>query len=232
MTEIYETRIVTFLDILGFTQAVENEGETENILAALLVIQGHVGSHYESDFYNRYKGVLDTEISAFSDSIIISGSDDQAIAVLLETAKFAALLLKNGFLCRGAVSVGKMYHKKGIIFGQAYINAYRAESKRAIYPRIIVDKETEETLLRSEQHPGDLAHLLKKDVDGEKYIDLKIINSFANVDGYVEGMMINILSSLPVGQKTPSIQQKHEWLTNSYELAKFRPYKANQHGSK
>ena len=223
MTEIYESRIVTFLDILGFTKAVENEEEAGNILSSLLEIKQHVESHYESDLYHRYKGVLDTEISAFSDSVIISGSDSQAVSVFLESAKFATLLLKNGFLCRGAVSVGDMYHKDGIVFGQAYINAYMAESKRAIYPRIIVNKMAEKLLLLSEQNPGDLGHILKKDADGEKYIDLRIMNSFTNNDGYVERMIIDIFSSLPAGQKTPSIQQKHEWLANSYELSKFMP---------
>jgi hypothetical protein len=49
------------------------------------------------------------------------------------------LLIEHGFLCRGAVKVGKMYHKDSILFGEAYLNAYDAEENERL-PIIKFDK--------------------------------------------------------------------------------------------
>lgn len=51
-------------------------------------------------------------------------------------------LTSGGILLRGAVSKGTMHIDENIILGDALIRAYSLESSCAVYPRIIIDKNT------------------------------------------------------------------------------------------
>jgi hypothetical protein len=52
--------------------------------------------------------------------------------------RLAAAALKIGFLIRGGVTIGNLYHAQGIVFGPAMVEAYELESRTAVYPRIVV----------------------------------------------------------------------------------------------
>ncbi|WP_295996248.1 hypothetical protein [Rugamonas sp.] len=57
--------------------------------------------------------------------------------------------LSKGFLSRGGIASGKLLHRPNkdgaaIIFGPAFINAYKLESEVADFPRIIFSKEVRE----------------------------------------------------------------------------------------
>lgn len=216
--EIYETRVVAFIDILGFSEVIKDEMKAKQIFDALKEVKDHVDTHFTSDNYARFKGVFDTQITAFSDSVVISGSASQAIIVYLDTLRFAGLLIKNGFLCRGALSVGKLHHSNGLLFGQAFIDAYKSETKRAIYPRIIVDKEVESLIAESEINQGEFSHLLKDDFDGECYIDLSMLNHFLGESERVQILLKRIINSSINENEDKSIVQKHNWLINAYNL--------------
>jgi len=60
---------------------------------------------------------------------------------MLSDCAFAIhLLISNGFLCRGSIKYGNMYHKDTTLFGQAYIDAYLAEKNEKL-PIIKFSKE-------------------------------------------------------------------------------------------
>jgi len=74
----------------------------------------------------------DTQILQVSDCLIISRliQEQGGIFHMLSDCAYAIhLLISNGFLCRGAIKCGNMYHKDTTIFGQAYIDVYLAEEK-------------------------------------------------------------------------------------------------------
>lgn len=215
--DVYESRVVAFIDILGFKEALKNKSKAVKIYDALTGIKNQVELHFASDSYKRFQGVLDTEITAFSDSVVISGSADQAIIVYLQVLRFSELLIKSGFLCRGAISLGDLHHKNGVLFGQAFVDAFNDESKRAIYPRVIVNPEVKQLILESENQPGEFEHLLRTDFDGELFIDLTIINDFSNQTSLVENDLSSIIKLEPETQNR-SIKQKHEWLIRTYGL--------------
>jgi hypothetical protein len=50
-------------------------------------------------------------------------------------------LLEEGYLVRGAICSGLLYHDKRVVFGPALIKAYEMESTIAKYPRIIIEKD-------------------------------------------------------------------------------------------
>jgi hypothetical protein len=51
------------------------------------------------------------------------------------------LLVGAGFLCRGAICTGLLYHDADLLFGPAFIRAVEQE-KATVYPRIAVDQQT------------------------------------------------------------------------------------------
>ena len=51
-------------------------------------------------------------------------------------------LMQEGLLIRGAIAKGKLYHKKGVMFGPAFIEAHRIEQTVAKYPRVVLSKQT------------------------------------------------------------------------------------------
>ena len=220
--DIYENRVVAFVDILGFKEAVINESKAEKILGALTAIKDHVDSHTASDYYTRFKGVLDTEITAFSDSVVISGQESQAIVVYFDALRFSGMLINSGFLCRGAISFGKLYHRNGVLFGQAFIDAYHAETKRSIFPRIIVDPEVERVIIESENEPDEFMHLLKRDFDGELYINLVMLNHFFNQPDHLVSALNDIID-MNSECHDKAVKQKHEWLIRAYGLQAEKP---------
>jgi len=132
----YETRVVAFIDILGFKESLDksnkDEKEYERILKTLTELKEFFthpknDSQIESDrAFN-----VDTQITQVSDSLVISRliQEKGGIFYMLTDCAFAIhLLISNGFLCRGAIEVGNMYHKDTTLFGDAFTKAYMAES--------------------------------------------------------------------------------------------------------
>jgi hypothetical protein len=53
-------------------------------------------------------------------------------------SRIAAAALQAGLLIRGGATIGKLYHANGISFGEAMIEAFRLETRTAIYPRVVL----------------------------------------------------------------------------------------------
>ena len=90
----------------------------------------------------------------------------------------------RGFFVRGAISVGDVYIDDIAVFGPAHLNAYEAEQKQAITPRVILANsaveaacEYQATYPESESNP--LSQRVRLDSD-----DLRFVNylDFASHD--------------------------------------------------
>ena len=144
----YETRVVAFIDILGFKNSIKKSNsdqmEFERILTSLTDLKDFFNNpkeDYEIEA-DRQLGA-DTQILQVSDSLIISRliQEQGGIYYMLSDCAFAIhLLISNGFLCRGAIKVGNMYHKETTLFGQAYIDAYLAEAEEE-FPIVKFNKD-------------------------------------------------------------------------------------------
>jgi len=75
------------------------------------------------------------------------------------------LALKKGFLMRGAITKGWLWHEKGIIVGKALIEAVAIEEKVSVYPRVIVGNEIINLL------SVGMRVLLSQDVDGLSFVN-------------------------------------------------------------
>src|SRR5438105_1445070 len=79
--------------------------------------------------------------------------------LVISTARRA---LDIGMLVRGGVTIGKLYHSGGVVFGEALVDAYRLESRVAIYPRIAVSSRIYSHLPNRER--------IAQDTDGIWYL--------------------------------------------------------------
>ncbi len=215
----YEQSTVAFIDILGFKNALEDESRARDILDTLSEVQEEITKHYSELSKTRFKG-METEIMAFSDSIVFSGSETLAIIVSLKALRFSQLLIKKGFLCRGAIVCGNLYHKNGILFGNSFVRAYEDEKNLAKYPRIILDSQTIECLEESKCEPNDFAELIRTDKDGSKFLNILYEDDDRTLkDKLCDVVQKELQKELQKESKENSgIKQKLIWLQNEYDL--------------
>lgn len=177
----YETRICCFIDILGFRKHIDdtiNADGSDNVekIESIKKILDMSKELTNDDGFSETK-----VITYFSDSIVISYeySEVSQLFHTLNDLLFVSFELANrGYLARGGVSIGKLIHTDEFIFGPALVNAYELESKKAVYPRIIVDKEVVEIGIkyRQDHHSQEeelnyIMNILTQDHDKNYYID-------------------------------------------------------------
>lgn len=141
------TKIVAFVDVLGFKELISKK-DVESIEKYFTYVgeQLKIGfKSYEIDFF------------LISDALVIYSKYDEAhlVALIDKIAHLQARLLTIKILVRGSISFGDLYvdKSKNIIVGQGLVNAYLLE-QRAYYPRVILDREflkesTFRTILRN-----------------------------------------------------------------------------------
>ncbi len=136
---VYEKRIVAFLDILGFSTAIE-DSKTDTALRrrikkAMEIIRESAKN--EVDYSVR-------KVSTFSDSAVISYELKQSALfyLLMDIIHLQLGLGGLGFMIRGGIAIGDCYHDGNIVFGPAMNEAYRLEHDVAQWPRVIIMAET------------------------------------------------------------------------------------------
>lgn len=146
----YENRIVAFLDILGWKKAVQSKahgsGDVVKTLGIILAQLRGIASHFNSLsklLPKEQKWPGNPVLTQFSDSLVISVDDDKDGREALQNALLVLTsnLIPFGFLLRGGVTRGELFHDGGLVFGPAFIEAYELESKVASTPRVILSKE-------------------------------------------------------------------------------------------
>lgn len=158
---MYKKSIVTFIDILGFKDLVNQSTNSHQVLdlihgtlmkfKSLEKPESWTSGLIEVEEDAQKKG-LDgfgisnrTNCTCFSDSIVISIEIENDLNEVFSTlianlSRIGAQLLKNGILIRGGIDLSDIYHNNGIVFGKGLINSYELETNAAKYPRIILAK--------------------------------------------------------------------------------------------
>ena len=183
----YEKRVVAFIDILGFKSLLDettsssgedDEQKIDNVISAYKAIK----DIWEIDStISGLKNSTSKKVSIFSDSIVVSFKAEEpseVFSTLLDLKHLIMRLIYRKILCRGAVSIGKFIHTDDYLFGPALVEAYTLESKAAMYPRIILDRDIIEAGYKngpSHHSPSEekkyVESLLEQDSDGMYYID-------------------------------------------------------------
>lgn len=128
---MYQTCIVTFIDILGF-RALVGSKSAEDVASILDTFRKSSGEADE---------LLGLRVLSFSDSIIrvrpVTGISCLYYE-LLELVHVQAELINKGILIRGGVTCGEVVASNDGVFGPGFVGAYELESEFAVYPRIVL----------------------------------------------------------------------------------------------
>ena len=152
MASIYEEKHVLFCDILGFSQAVLCQ---EVDPAKFLMTFGHLQAavkeanrtidldQVSQESGVQYDYIVTPRAEHFSDCIVIStpATNVDAIWLCHAAAEIQNMLVRRGFLSRGAICTGLLHHADMSIFGPAFVTAVQRE-KETSRPRIAVSPET------------------------------------------------------------------------------------------
>lgn len=125
-------------------------------------------------------------VTQFSDSYVISCPADNSVSCYFLIQAISAIKLMYfynlGMLMRGGITIGGLIHEEaGALFGPSLVEAYKLESKKAVYPRILISEDAYEHLSKLfdiaelKQQEGKDFHpmaLIEKSFDGFKVIDL------------------------------------------------------------
>ncbi|MCF8465716.1 MAG: hypothetical protein K9G41_12790 [Flavobacteriales bacterium] len=157
--EIVETepRIICFMDILGFSELI-NEYDTDITSTVLQDIQESFALAKTQLLENKNLGNKEAlrhmKYQTFSDNICISipyfDNEHDFLTnfnlLSVYVRGFQLIMMSKAIFMRGGISTGSYYADNNIIFSKGLVNAYHLESKKAIYPRVIIDNSIMEKI--------------------------------------------------------------------------------------
>lgn len=133
----YENRLILYIDILGFTSDVKKSESTEEKYSKIKNTLEYIQGLFNFDTINGIEKLQ------FSDSLVISVNEESPGAVLhmISNASFAIHeFFENGYLCKGVLSRGKLFHKGDILFGPEFLKVMKAEALES-FPRVTFNQE-------------------------------------------------------------------------------------------
>lgn len=129
----YTEKIILFMDILAFKYMVKRYHPNE-IKDFLEFIYKFLKEHPLPNY----------KMSHFSDSLILSFElpPDENMTYFFSILQLlmVSLLQGSNILLQGGMCKGYIYHTNEFVFGPGVNKAYKIESEKAIFPRIIVDE--------------------------------------------------------------------------------------------
>lgn len=136
----YQRRAVAFLDILGFSQLVENADDP----AWRAAIEGVLETMRDTLAPNQASNF---RLSQFSDCIVLSApTQPYGINLVMTGATtLADNLLQRAVLLRGGIAVGNLIHTDDVMFGPGLLTAYRSDI-RGGPPRISIDETLQQEI--------------------------------------------------------------------------------------
>lgn len=176
----YRERIVSFIDILGFANAIERSSTdpalTEDLRKVLTTAPFSSPMYGPPNYPAGRSYCRSVQSTNFSDSVVIScdKSVDGLLTVIEMSRAFSCVLLQFGLLARGGVAIGQLIHERSIIFGPGLVNAYHLESREAKVARIVIGTDAALYVEDCAKEQEDVAEYLKAslriDDDGFAYM--------------------------------------------------------------
>jgi hypothetical protein len=152
----FKDKFIGFIDILGFKNMVEvAEAGTGMALKELLEALKHLGEPEDKEKFKKYGPTtcpqsqylqrdLDFQLKQISDCVIVSSEVSPAGVINLVQHCWGAviMLLTKGFMCRGYITRGLIYHTEDQVIGSGYQKAYGKESHVTAFKRSADERGT------------------------------------------------------------------------------------------
>ena len=222
----YTKKLVAFVDLLGFKEVSSNTNEknaTHNILSTnhqiVDILQNVTDSKELRNNDQRNNDDNDFVIQTFSDSIFFAYPEDKLYKLLCELSIISLSIASKGFFLRGGVAFGDIYarNNENYFYGPALIEAYKAESKTAVYPRIIMDISVMDLISSIDLDPKIYQNnLLIKDFDEETFINFLTTSNINSNRDSISTIKKCISDKLKENLKKPRVLLKYIWLLNYF----------------
>jgi hypothetical protein len=236
---VMEERFVAFIDILGFTdiiKQIEKHNTKDNPeLARIKSILSFMNEettdpNYAADlpiYVKTENGIIEKELgdprlTYVSDCIIISAEPtlEGFKGLSRKIHKITADLAYDGIFCRGAISKGLLFHHDKILFGSAYIKAFKLEEEVAKYPRVIIDPDIIDFFELSDGEMPLAPIFYGQDSDGyyyQRYWTWCLYPPYAGrYENYLGIVKSKIVENLDKFKDNTDIYNKYLWLKNEY----------------
>lgn len=230
-----------FLDILGYKNKSDSffngtfnlHGRYERALSESMRILNNMSR----------LGIVNTShlgVRFFSDSIIVThpkhlNKVDALYSVLLFCRVFAAHLSFEGLFIRGGISQGphvekvNAEHNFSFLSSKALERAYKLESEKAVYPRILIDE-----ILIQDLDDYSITLVVKDGVDYMLHFSPQLINS--NGENQIEiKLEMEDIFSIYKSESDQRVKDKYKWLlcyyywtlkiTPNVKISKFKKFK-------
>lgn len=228
----YDTRIVCFIDILGFSSIIK-ETSKRKVAEPLALFQVCEAIKMINSFGDIVKNEVEIEglmVTQFSDSIVISfpwkeNSSDILLAFSAIRYMQVYLIKEFNILMRGGIVIGEVIHDNEILVGPAMIAAYELESKCAVYPRIVIDPKVAyryRKTLNQFKKEWDGDSVIHKELDDTYYIDYFNIH---DNDGFAPADVLDYFRRLCnmvakfIESADMSIRIKYLWMRNKIKAS-------------
>lgn len=222
----YEDRVVAFVDVLGFKDLVMQSQSDERVL---LNITSALSSLYEWIWQWEADGCNSSfAFTQLSDSVVLSAITDtqDSFEMLLQLMLgIVDIAYNNGVVVRGGIARGGLIHDKEMVVGPAMVYAYLLESKKAVYPRIIISEELKNEFDANLQEYVDSQPNLDEipsfnkifkqdDEDGVWYMDYvdpdEAFITMRTKEDYIDALKDIVKKGL--NNPEPKVRKKYEWL--------------------
>ena len=215
-----ETRVLCFIDILGFKNIIKRWLEDPN---AAVTVEASLNRAAEWVGGRRAlisKTVHDWRLRVFSDCACISQpATDLGILSLLEGAAFFQReLIGAGYLIRGGISMGKHFESAYTLLSDALLDAHELESVHAITPRVLLSPRV---LLEIDSIPDDevrkeLKELVTIDADGLSFLNYMVFQAedewLGGHDFYLKQRDLLTLACEDMQLPAP-VREKYIWMS-------------------
>lgn len=210
----YDNKYIAFLDILGFKERViatrnanGNNGK-DNL---------HIALNYMNEIpVKKCSGI----IQHISDSIILSYSKNNFSQLLDDVAAIQLKLASYEMYLRGGITYGEIFDrgKNKPIYGPGIIDAYKIESKVAVYPRVVV---SERALTEGKKVLEKKSERIKIDQKDEmSFINWKYCKSEDNRQCFNKKIRLireHVKKMLVEYKEKPELLEKYQWLDDYLE---------------
>lgn len=179
-----KTRAVAYFDMLGWKAACLDKSQRKQILGLAIALRHVASGALESSKSDAVKEVEDlepefhrlvynyrdrTRIATFSDSVVLSVTPQHFETLLQQVVALRLNALAAGFLTRGGIALGDLYHLGNTVFGPALSDAIQLE-QTATFPRLLFTT-TALNFLRLRYSTASLVDVIVTDVLGRETLN-------------------------------------------------------------
>jgi hypothetical protein len=199
----YTQHYVAFIDVLGWTDAIAKsilDSAVRHELSRALQqmtdpVERATIAEAIPDMVPRFKA------THFSDSIVLSAvADGGPIPLARQVQRLCWSLLQCGYLTRGGMVIGDLYHDGTHVLGPALVAAYQIESEVAKYPRVVLSPAIEQELRNP--YETKLGHrddrFVRDDFDGIPHLHLVDAVSDRNIASILQRKRGQVAAALDV----------------------------------